>query len=74
MYVLIPCDLSYPKSYKCDSINSSHLKGCASRGMQVLDENSKFFLISLNSEMFYLWRYLIDLFLILGIIGIVKRI
>jgi hypothetical protein len=26
-----------------DSINSSHLEGCASRGMQVLDENSNVF-------------------------------
>jgi hypothetical protein len=33
-----------------DLINSSHLERCASRGIQELDENSKFFLIALNSR------------------------
>ena len=33
----------------CDLINSSHLKGCASKPMQVLDESSEAFFNSINT-------------------------
>jgi hypothetical protein len=35
--------------HKCDLINSSHLKGSASKGMQVLDENSEVFFNFINT-------------------------
>ena len=34
---------------KCDLINSSHIKGPASKRMQVLDENSEVFFNFINS-------------------------
>jgi len=33
----------------CDLTNSSHLKGCASKPMQVLDESSEAFFNSINT-------------------------